>query len=313
VIEKINITIPVFNRINETIRSISALKKNTSEPYILNVVDNGSDFQMIDVLSSLYKDKIIDNLFLLNKNYGVSCACNTGFRLIEADLYIKIDNDIIITRNDWLKQLLAVLSSVKFPSVLGHYYENNIADGENTIAIDINSCKIYQNVNVLPGFCFIIPKFVLDHIGFFCEDYGVYGEEDTDYCFRLKAAGIPMHAVDMNQFMYEQRYNNVYDAKKVHKNKLNIINRGNAQRPGLLMCNRFLYDFCLKNINVPLRYNAKRISEHKVIIEENAEYAIYRRKFLQCKAALTRHLHGRGIKGIDELLISMKQIMTGFC
>ena len=268
---------------------------------------------MVDILNSLYKDKIIDNLFLLNKNYGVSCACNTGFRLIEADLYIKIDNDIIITRDDWLKQLLAVLNSVKFPSVLGHYYKNNIADGEKTIAIDVNRCKVYQNVNVLPGFCFVIPKFVLDNIGFFCEDYGVYGEEDTDYCFRLKIAGIPMHAVNMNQFMYEQHYNNVYDAKKIHKKKLNIVNRGNAQRPGLLMCNRFLYDYCLKKINVPLRYNAERISEHEVIIAENAEYTIYRKKFLQCKAALTRHLHGRGINNIDELLISMKQIMTGFC
>ena len=61
-IEKINITIPVFNRITETISSITALKKNTTVPYTLNVVDNGSDLQLVDILRSLYKDKIIDNI-----------------------------------------------------------------------------------------------------------------------------------------------------------------------------------------------------------------------------------------------------------
>ena len=311
--EKINITIPVFNRIKETIASISALKKNTTVPYILNVVDNGSDLQLVNILRSLYKDKIIDNLFLLNKNYGVSCACNTGFRMIDADLYIKIDNDIIITNSDWLQHILTVWNSAKYTSVLGHYYENNIAYGENTTESFINECKIYQNVSVLPGFCFLIPKFILNNIGFFCEDYGVYGEEDTDYCFRLNAAAIPMHAVDMNQFMYEQRYNNVYDAKKIHKHKLNIINRGKENRPGLLMCNRFMYDFCIKKINVPLRYNAERISENDVLITENSEYKIYRKKFLRCKATLTRHINGRGIKNIDELISSMKETMKGFC
>ena len=311
--EKINITVPVFNRIKETISSISSIKKNTTAPFVLNVVDNGSDRQLIDILLSLYKDKIIDNLFLLNKNYGVSCACNIGFSMIEADIYIKIDNDIIITKNDWMQRVLTVWNTVKYPSVLGHYYKNNIADGEDTIATDINEYKIYQNVRVLPGFCFVIPKFILDNIGFFCEDYGVYGEEDTDYCFRLNAAAIPMHAIDMNQFMYEQRYNNVYDARNVHKKKLNIINRGKANRPGLLMCNKFMYDFCIKKFNVPLRYKAKRISEHGVIVTENAEYKIYRKKILQCKAALTRHVNGRGIRNIDELITAMKNNMEGFC
>ena len=312
-IEKINITISVFNRVKETVACITALKKNTSVQYVLNVVDNCSDFQMRDVLYSLYNDKIIDNLFLLNKNYGVSCACNTGFKLVEADLYIKIDNDIIITKNDWIQRLLTTWRAVKFPSVLGHYYENNIADRAGITDINVNGCKIYQNVRVLPGFCLMIPKFVLEHIGYFCEDYGVYGEEDTDYCFRLDAAAIPMHAIDMKKFMYEQRYNNVYDVRKVHKNKLNIINRGCAHRPGLLMCNKIMYDFCLKKINVPLRYDIERVSEHDVHITENTEYKIYRRKFLKCKAALTNHVNGRGIKNIDGLISSMKKTMHGFC
>ena len=137
--------------------------------------------------------------------------------MIDADLYIKIDNDIVITKKDWLQRLLVAWDSVPYPSVLGHYYENNIADGENTRATDETECKIYQNVTVLPGFCFMIPKFVLDHVGFFCEDYGVYGEEDTDYCFRLNAAAVPMHAVDMKQFMYEQCYNNVTTPEKCIK------------------------------------------------------------------------------------------------
>ncbi|MFM6907605.1 MAG: hypothetical protein ACKPKW_00440, partial [Dolichospermum sp.] len=40
------------------------------------------------------------------------------------------------------------------------------------------------------GACFLIPKRTQKILGYWCEDYGLYGFEDVDYSFRVKLAGL---------------------------------------------------------------------------------------------------------------------------
>lgn len=91
----INITIPTYNRGELILKVLPFLKKNTTIPHKIVVVDNGSN-KTVDMLKSFHTEGIIDNLYLLEKNYGISCAVNIGWKIIPASLYMKLDSDMLV-------------------------------------------------------------------------------------------------------------------------------------------------------------------------------------------------------------------------
>ena len=87
----VNITIPVFNRFQLTQKTILALHKSTREiPFVVTVVDNGSDAALRNRLVEFKEGGLIDNLFLLPRNMGISCACNIGWRAVDAPFYMSV-------------------------------------------------------------------------------------------------------------------------------------------------------------------------------------------------------------------------------
>ena len=42
----------------------------------------------------------------------------------------------------------------------------------------------------LGGACYLIPKRAHEALGYWCEDYGLYGEEDHDHSVRLRLAAL---------------------------------------------------------------------------------------------------------------------------
>lgn len=114
-----NVTIPVFNRPCATQKTILALRKTSREiPFVITVVDNGSDTALVRKLIQFKEDGIIDHLFLLSRNMGVACAANIGWELVPAPLYMKLDNDTAIIRTHWLRDLLNLWRHGKTPSAL---------------------------------------------------------------------------------------------------------------------------------------------------------------------------------------------------
>jgi glycosyltransferase involved in cell wall biosynthesis len=86
--------------------SILSVHNRTKTGYSLNVVDNGSDPVLKKELLHMYHKNIIHNLHFLEKNYGISCACNTGWKLHPSSVYMKLDNDMIILSDSWLTDIL---------------------------------------------------------------------------------------------------------------------------------------------------------------------------------------------------------------
>ena len=81
----LNITIPVLNRFHLTQKTILALRKTvTSIPFTVTVVDNGSETALRERLVELRTHGLIDNLFLLPCNMGISCACNIGWKAVDS-------------------------------------------------------------------------------------------------------------------------------------------------------------------------------------------------------------------------------------
>ena len=114
-----NITVPVFNRADETLATLAALRARTRSPFILTVVDNGSEADLRKELLHLQDKKIIDKLFILERNYGVSCACNLGWKSVEAPFFMKVDNDIKPIADNWLEKIYSAWGTYRYSSITG--------------------------------------------------------------------------------------------------------------------------------------------------------------------------------------------------
>ncbi|MBS4012375.1 MAG: glycosyltransferase, partial [Bacteroidetes bacterium] len=100
----VNICMVTYNRIEFTKQSIESVIKYPSYPYTLTVIDNNSEDGTKEYLEELKENGIIKNLILLEENVGVAKASNLAWSLEpEAEYYLKLDNDIVFEKVDWLK------------------------------------------------------------------------------------------------------------------------------------------------------------------------------------------------------------------
>jgi GT2 family glycosyltransferase len=183
----VNIGMVTYNRLNYTKQSIESILATTTDyPYVLTVIDNNSQDGTQDYLKGLYKEGKIKNLVLLNENLGVAKASNIAWQMEDSIYYMKYDNDIIAKKNNWLSPMIAALSNVEAVGMIGYSVEPHWHNG----LITINGYKLMPKISNLGGACVVIPRRTQDKLGFWCEDYGVYSEEDADYGRRIEMLGL---------------------------------------------------------------------------------------------------------------------------
>lgn len=180
-----NIVLTTYNRIECTRAAIISIRALTRGPYLLTVVDNASQDGTREFLRREQAAGRIDRLFLLERNMGVACACNTGLAAVDAPFFVKFDNDVTVLKPDWLERLVKVagrnpvLGSLAF-DVYGHDLPATTLPGGDTV----------HPAEFCGGSCMVLRRDVLDALGFFCEDYGLYGEEDADLGSRIGILGL---------------------------------------------------------------------------------------------------------------------------
>lgn len=182
----VNIGMVTFNRLEFTKQAIDAVVRFTNFPYVLTVVDNHSEDGTQDYLKELKRQGIIKNLLLLEENVGIAKASNLAWQQeSEAAYYLKHDNDIVIQKPEWLTNMVAVIDAVPELAALGYNFEPVSYPLETLHGQGI---RIKHDAN-LGGACYLIPKRAEQALGYWCEDYGLYGEEDHDHSVRLRQAG----------------------------------------------------------------------------------------------------------------------------
>lgn len=183
----VNICIITFNRIEFTKQCIESVLKYTDFPYVITVVDNNSQDGTKDYLKTLKADGKIKNLVLLDENIGVAKASNLAWSLEpKARYYLKLDNDIVIQKPGWLSSMVKVIENIPKIGALAYNFEPKSYPYQI-----INDFKIrIKNPHTLGGACILIPKRTEKKLGYWCEDYGLYGEEDADYGARIHCAGL---------------------------------------------------------------------------------------------------------------------------
>ncbi|MCU7495313.1 MAG: glycosyltransferase [Ignavibacteria bacterium] len=182
----VNICMITYNRLGYTKKSIESVLKYTSYPHVITVVDNGSEDGTREYLKGLKQRGIIKNLILLENNVGVARASNLAWlREPDAEYYLKLDNDIVLQKPGWLADMVTVAGSIPEAGAVAYNFEPVSYPIEN-----INGMNIRTKRGILGGACILIPRKTNKLLGYWCEDYGLYGEEDADYGFRVSVSGL---------------------------------------------------------------------------------------------------------------------------
>ncbi|GJL59367.1 MAG: hypothetical protein NPIRA03_22240 [Nitrospirales bacterium] len=182
----VNICMVTFNRLEFTKQAITALFQHTCFPHVITVVDNGSTDGTPEYLLALYQQGFITNLILLPENVGIAKASNLAWsREPDADYYLKLDNDIVIEKPGWLSRMVGVIDHIPELGAIAYSFEP-----VSYPMREMRGVPIRPKVGNLNGACTLIPKRTHEVLGFWSEDYGLYGEEDADYGLRIQLQGL---------------------------------------------------------------------------------------------------------------------------
>jgi GT2 family glycosyltransferase/glycosyltransferase involved in cell wall biosynthesis len=209
--EPIDVIICVHNALDDVRKCLESVQRNTTDPFSLIIVDDGSDEQTEDYLTSFVKNEPRSKLIRNDTAKGYTLAANQGMRASDAPFLVLLNSDTIVGPQ-WIDRMYRAITveknigvagplsntaswqSIPELSVEGDWATNTLPP--NTSATEMSklitkySACIIPEVPLLNGFCMMIRKAAIDGIGYFDEDtFGQgYGEED-DFNLRAGKAG----------------------------------------------------------------------------------------------------------------------------
>ena len=192
-----SIIIPTYNQWEYTRQCIESIRRFTTCPYELIIVDNGSSDETVAALRAYPEVTVIEN----PANFGFPKACNQGMEAAQGEQFVILNNDVVVSRN-WLDNLLICLHSDPSHGAVGPI--SNYVSGVQLHAVSYTSMEDMQQFARehnqpnpsrwfyalrIVGFCMLIRRSVYDELGGFDEDFGQGNFEDDDYCMRIRRAG----------------------------------------------------------------------------------------------------------------------------
>ncbi len=195
---KVSIVILGFNQMDYTRKCIESIRKHTRQKYELVLVDNGSQDGTWDLFRSIPGAKAVRNA----SNLGVAAGWNRGLHECDGDYICILNNDTLVGEN-WLENMIRLCESdtrigmvgprsnrVAGPQMVGsvaYRQESEIADYIATwnSSHDLQS----EDHDWVKGVCMVMPKSVVDQVGYFDERFGKGNFEDDDYCLRVRLHG----------------------------------------------------------------------------------------------------------------------------
>jgi GT2 family glycosyltransferase len=229
-----------YNRLEETRQTVESLYNSSSIADVdFHILDNGStEIGMLDYLRSLTNV----NLHLQDKNIG----CPKGLNLIlslrqPSQHFIKIDNDVKVTTQDWLDKWLTLISEEEDVVLIGGYYKK---------AFYYERFKEWRQTKSGSRWAFVYPimgRFMfhrgsfMDKVGYFdvLAENHVYGYEDLLICLKAQSMGkftavLPsveikhLQMIDSYaEFDGKSKSEHLVDMDAYYKNRVQAIIEGN--------------------------------------------------------------------------------------
>ena len=172
-----DILIPVWNHLDLTKRVIASVRENTTVPYQLIVVDDGSTDT--EWLSSQNDILLVKH----DQNYGFAKAINSGLEKSTGEYVVLLNNDVQVPKG-WLKTLLE-----GFSGRIGAIGPLSTAQNQLQWQGNFGGLQgVTTDLTTLSFFCVVLKKEAIDRVGLMDERFlPAYGEDD-DYCIRLRKA-----------------------------------------------------------------------------------------------------------------------------
>jgi GT2 family glycosyltransferase len=190
-VEPVNITMVTHNRVEFTRQSIDSIVETAGYPYALTVVDNASRDGTLVLLRDLHERGIVHQLILNAENKGVAFAANQGWFAGGKMHYIKIDNDIVFTKMGWLARIVEACDALPDVGAIAYNFETKSYPVQVT-----QGQRVRPKQGNVGGCCLMIPERVHRQVGYWCEDYWPYSEEDSDMYVRLRQLGLRSYYMD---------------------------------------------------------------------------------------------------------------------
>jgi GT2 family glycosyltransferase len=165
--------VPVYNHLDFTKNCVFSILRNTiSEEFEIVVVSNGCTDETNEWV--LQMQRVDPRIVLLSyrEPLGVTQAFNAGLQTSRGDYLVILNNDVEILGTHWLKILVQPFSRPEVAAT--------------------GPLKLWSpeaNTEFLVFCCVMIPRRVLDVVGYLSTEFGVGYGEDIDWCKRAILEG----------------------------------------------------------------------------------------------------------------------------
>ena len=160
---------------------IETLKKNTTTPYRLIVIDNGSEKDFSNWLNDNS-----DIYVRLDKNIGLESAKHIGMEFVESELFISTDNDILVPKDgDWLASLISLKE--RNPDFASISLRPQVLVGTGDI-FGVNPPEVKEFTHV-PGYMRLMETKLVKDLGAWNDKRELRGHEEYWISERIIAAG----------------------------------------------------------------------------------------------------------------------------
>ncbi len=254
----LSIGLVTYNRLSLTMRCLNSLFEKIKTPYELLVADNASQDGTQDYLRSLYQKGLIQRLILFNKNVGVAPASNSLWDLSQSSVFLKLDNDIEIYDPLCFNKMLEIHDQNNEKMILAYSFLKQLYNIQYPLKTLNSGHEVQIPEANLGGACIMIPQSVKETLGYWCEDYAPYGEEDTDYSLRARLANIDIYYMKETESL-KHLYcpsNEQFDAQAYRdfKNK----NRSNhLDQQGIFNKNLAMYQYQIRSLYMPRKFKTQ--------------------------------------------------------
>lgn len=176
-----DIIIPVWNHLDLTKRVIQSVRDNTSVPYRLIVVDDGSTDGTAEWLAEQYGLTVITN----ETNLGFAPSVNRGLQAATAPYVVLLNNDVEVD-GPWLKTLIEGFGARPRIGAIGPQ-----ATARQQLQWEGNHLGkqgVWRGIEYLAFFCTIFKREVIEEVGLLDEGFAPCYGEDDDYAIRMRRA-----------------------------------------------------------------------------------------------------------------------------
>lgn len=209
-----SIIIPVRDLLGSTRRCLESVRLHTGVPHEIIVIDNASRPPTRDYLRRASRGaglRVVHN----PRNLSFAASINQGMRLSRGGLIIWLNNDSVVGP-EWLERLQAGLGRFPEAGAIGPCTNDPLSGSGRgarhaplprdmpafASAWSLRFQQQAEEAGMLSGFCLALRRGAMEAVGLLDERF-LWGEEDLDYCLRLRLAGFKL-ILARDVFVYHQ-------------------------------------------------------------------------------------------------------------